>query len=137
MNDKDQACDSNKHNPEDWADYFENNADCNAEFKRLFDDKDIKEVNNPTQVVLEDTYPNVELTIPRDGDGHAYGRVTKRLRDTNIIPIGTAHDSPILDCRVYEVEYQDGYKAALVANVISIHMFAKVDSEENRHVMID
>ena len=84
-----------------------------------------------------DTYLNVESTIPRDGDGHAYGQVNKRLRDANSISIGTAHDSPILDSRIYEVEYQDGYEAALVDNVISINIFAKVDFEENRLVMID
>ena len=90
-----------------------------------------------TPVILENTYLNIGSTIPRDGDGYAYGQVNKRLRDANSIPIGKANDNPILDSIVYEVEYQDGYKAALVANVIAINIFAQVDSEENRHAMID
>ena len=67
--------------------------DCNAEFKRLFHDKCIKEVNMSNPVILEDTYLNVGSTIRRDEDGYAYGQVNKRLRDANGIPIGTVDDN--------------------------------------------
>ena len=137
LNEKNRTYDGNKPNPEDWADYFENDDDFNEEFNRVFDNDDIKEADDYTPEVLEDTYLNVEIAMPRDGDGPSYGRVIKRLRDANGIPIGTANDNPILDSRVYEVEYQDGYKAALAANAIAINMFAQVDSEGNRHVMFD
>ena len=50
------------------------------------------------------------------------------------MPVGTANDNPILDTRVYEVEYADGHKAALAANAIAENMFAQVDDESNRHV---
>jgi hypothetical protein len=33
----------------------------------------------------------VKLAIPRDGDGPEYARVTKRLRDKDGLPIGTAN----------------------------------------------
>ena len=56
--------------------------------------------------VLEDTYLYMELAMTRDGHGPEFSKVTKRLRDANGIPIGTAHDNPLLDTRVYEVDMQ-------------------------------
>ena len=63
--------------------------------------------------------------------------MTKRLRDKDGLPIGEAHDNPILDARMHEVEHQDGHKAALAANAIAENMFAQVDDEGNRHVLFD
>ena len=74
------------------------------------------------------------LALPRDGEGPEYARVTKGLRDKDGMPVGTANDNPILDTRVYEVEYADGHKAALAANAIAENMFAQIDDESNRHV---
>ena len=48
-----------------------------------------------------------------------------------------ANDNPILDSRMYEVKYQDGTKASLVANYIAKNMFAQVDQEGNCHVLLD
>ena len=48
-----------------------------------------------------------------------------------------ANDNPILDSRMYEVEYQDGTKASLVANYIAKNMFSQVDQEGNCHVLLD
>ena len=75
--------------------------------------------------------------MPCDGDRPEYGRFTKRLRGTNGISIGTANDNTILHSRVYEVEYPNGHKTALAANVIAINMFAKIDSKGKCHVMFD
>jgi hypothetical protein len=38
--------------------------------------------------VYDDTYVNMELAIPRDGEGPEIARVTKRFRDANGLPIG-------------------------------------------------
>ena len=58
----------------------------------------------------------MELAMPRESDGPEYARVTKRLKDAKGLPIGTANDNPILDTRMYEFEYLDGYKQSLAAN---------------------
>ena len=79
----------------------------------------------------------MEVALPRDTDGPEFAKVTKRLRDANGIPIGTSSDNPILDTRLYEVEYMDGHKASLTANSIAQNMFAQVDEEGNRHVILD
>ena len=80
----------------------------------------------------------MELAVPRgDNPNPQYARVTKRLRDTNGIPIGTANENPILDSRMYEVEYQDSTNASLAANYIAENLFVQVDQEGNRHVLLD
>ena len=53
----------------------------------------------------------------------------------NDIPIGTVNKNPLLDTRLYEVEYADGHRASLVANTVSINIFAQVNAEVNRHVL--
>jgi hypothetical protein len=81
---------------------------------------------------------NMELALPSgDGAQPAFARVTKQLRGANGLLIGTAHDNPILDSWMYEVEYQDGHKLAMAANVIAQNLFAQVDAEGNCHVLFD
>ena len=77
------------------------------------------------------------MALPRDSEGPEYARVVKRLRDANGLPIGTARDNPILDSRIYEVEYQDGHKASLAANAIAMNVCAQFDDDDNRCVMFD
>ena len=106
-------------------------------FKSIYNDKSIPEADDFTPEVLDDTYLNMELALPRDDEGPEFAKMTKRLRDANGIPIGTANDNPIFDTRVYEVEYMDGHKASLAANAIAENMFAHVDDEGNRFVMLE
>ena len=116
--------DGAKPSPEDWTDLMEDDPDFNEEFDRLFSDPNVPEADRYTPEVLEDTYLNMELALPKDGDEPQFARVTKRLRDAHGLPIGMAHDNPLLDSRIYEVEYADGHKASLSANTIATNMFA-------------
>ena len=59
------------------------------------------------------------------------------MRDENGLPIGKDNETPVLDTRVYEVEYAGVYKASLSENTISLNMFSQVDDEGNRHVLFD
>ena len=79
----------------------------------------------------------MEVALPRDNEGPTFAKVTKRLRDANGLPIGTANDNPILDTRLYEVEYLDGHTASLSANAIAMNMFAQVDDQGNRMLLLD
>ena len=77
----------------------------------------------------------MELALPRAGGEVEFGRVVKRLRDKDGLPIGTANDNPISDSRLYEVEFSDGHRTSLAANAIAETLFAQVDPEGNRHVL--
>ena len=80
-----------KPNPEDWADLIESEKDFRDEFYRIFNDVNVEEADAHILEVLEDTYLNMELVLPRDGEGPEFARLTKQLS----IPIGTANDNPI------------------------------------------
>jgi hypothetical protein len=84
---------------------------------------------------FDDTYLNMVLALPRDGGEVQFGRVVKRMRDKDGPPIGTANDNPILDTRLYEVEFQDGYRTSLAANTIAESLFAQIDDEGNRQIL--
>jgi hypothetical protein len=90
-----------------------------------------------TPDTFNDTYLNMEVALPGGQDGQPRaGRVVKRMRDANGIPIGTANENPLLDTRLYEVQFVDGSQQTLVANAITMNMFAQVDDEGHRHVML-
>ena len=72
------------------------------------------------------------MAIDRGKDGSAFARVTEQLKDLEGSQIGVANDNPILDTRMCEVEYSDGYKTRLDANTIPNNLFAQVDAEGNR-----
>lgn len=136
---EDLTYDGAKPNPEDWSEYLENDPDSQEEFDSIVNDPTVPEAEDGfTPDVFDDTYLNMELAIPRDGDdGPEFAKVTKRLRDKDGLPIGKANNNPILDTRMYEVEYPDGHKASLAANAIAENMFAQVDDEGNRHVLFE
>jgi hypothetical protein len=135
---QDLTYDGAKPNPEDWTEYLEYDPDFQEEFDNIVNDSSVPEADKDfTPDVFDDTYVNMELAVPRDGDGPEYAKVTRRLRDKDGLPIGKANKNPILDTRMYEVEYPDGHKASLAANAIAENMFAQVDDEGNRHVLFE
>ena len=89
----------------------------------------LEDIADFTPDAFDNTYLNMELAIPRDGDGPDFAKMTKRLRDKDMLTIGRAHNNPILDTRMYEVEYKDRHKALLANNVIAENMFAQIDEE--------
>jgi Reverse transcriptase (RNA-dependent DNA polymerase) len=123
--------------PEEWDDPAFS-REFIEEFGRTINDPELREADQDfTPDAYDDTYLNMELALPRDGAEVQFGRVVKRLRDKDGLPIGMAHDNPILDTRMYEVEFQDGYKTSLAANAIAENLFAQIDDEGNRHILFE
>jgi hypothetical protein len=52
-----------------------------------------------------------------------------RKRDHDGRPIGKRHANPLLDTRLYEVEFPDGSTEAIAANLIAENMLSQVDDE--------
>jgi hypothetical protein len=107
------------------------------EYGRTINDPKLKEADeNFTSDLYDDTYLNMEVTLQRQGAEVQFERVMKQLREKDGLPIGTAHDNPILDTRMNKVEFHDGHKALLVAkNAIAENLFAQIDNKGNRHVL--
>ena len=127
---------------QDWEEYTD---DVDQAFLDDFDsavsDETITEADRDfTPDVFDDMYLNKEIALPRgvgDGEDVHYGKVTKRLRDAEGRPIGTANEHPLLDTREYEVEFMDGHTEAIAANLIAQHLYSQIDDEGNRHMLLD
>ena len=59
------------------------------------------------------------------------------MKDNEGNPIGMASKNSILDTRVYEIEFQGGFRQTVAANIIAENLFAQVDQEGIRHKLID
>ena len=102
--------DGGKNEPKDWVTHLlDNDDDFQDEFNNVISHPEVKEADESFMPeVMGDTYVNMELALPQgDTLEPRYTRVTNRLRDANGIPIGTAHDNPILDTRMYEVKLME------------------------------
>ena len=63
-------------------------------------------------------------------DKQRRGRVIKRARTMDGIPIGRSHGNPLLDISEYEIELEDDESTQRYhANVIAENMLSQVDSE--------
>ena len=97
------------------------------DFLTYDDDHDLDPDHGDLEVTPEigDNYLSAEISIPRGGN-LVKGRVKSRKRDADGNPIGRADANPILDTREYIVEFEDGDKAKLTANLIASAMYAKL-----------
>ena len=69
---------------------MEDDKDFREEFDRIYQDKDIPELDNVfTPETMDDTYMNMEVALPRDTEGPDFACFTKRLKDANGLLIGT------------------------------------------------
>ena len=83
-----------------------------------------------------DNYVGASVTLPIEGDQRS-GKVTRRARDRDGNLVGTSNRVPILDTRLYEVEFPDGRIAEFSANAIAEHMYAQCDPDGNQYLLLD
>ncbi len=76
-----------------------------------------------------------EVILPK-GDYQFVGKVIGRKRDANGNPVGRAKSNPILDTRVYEVEFPDGSVNDYAANILAEALYAQVDVDGNRFLLL-
>ena len=129
--------DEDKPNPENWADLIENDEDFRQEFYQVYDDDGLSETEEFTPEIADSMYVNMEIALPREGYGDMFATVKGRTKDTDGKPVGIAHKNPILDTRMFEVEFLDGHTESLAANAIAENMFAQVDQEGHRLKLLD
>ena len=96
----------------------ENDENFKEEFNKVFNNTDVKEADNGFTADPCDQYVNTVLTLNQVVDSPEFARGKKILKDANVSPIGVANN-PILDSRMYEVEYNDGHTSSLAANIIA------------------
>ena len=71
------------------------------DFDSIINDSNVPEADADFMPdVFDNTYLNIDLEIPRDGNGPDFSKVMKPLRDKEGVPIGRFHNNPILDTRM-------------------------------------
>ena len=86
-----------KVEPLDWSTHpYGDDPDFQEEFNSITSNAEIKDDDNNFTPDTYDMYLNMELALPQgDSLEPRMARVTKRLKDANSIPIGTADDNPL------------------------------------------
>ena len=72
-----------KPNPEDWLECLESNPDFQEESDHIVNSPKVPEADEEfTPDVFDNTYLNMQLAVPREGDaGHEFAKVTRQVRD--------------------------------------------------------
>ncbi|MGH7954979.1 MAG: hypothetical protein ACREOZ_03375 [Gloeomargaritales cyanobacterium] len=82
-----------------------------------------------------DKYISAQVLLP-EGDKLVSCRVVNRKRDRDDHPIGRHNRNPILDTRIYNVEFPDGHVQEFAANVIAESLYSQVDDEGNQYMIM-
>jgi hypothetical protein len=127
--------------PSDWQELLilgeQHDREYTEALDRVYNVNSIPEVDDIPTPDIDDCYLNTELASKTDPDGEArFGKVKKRLRIEDGQPIGRENSNPLLDSRMYEVEFYDDAKEAFAANIIAENLIAQVDEAGNRFVLM-
>ena len=82
-----------------------------------------------------DELVSAHVQIPFEGEMKR-GTVINRKRNLNGDPIGTRNSNPLLDSRLYEVEFSDGIIGEYTTNMIAENIYAMVDQEGQEHMLM-
>jgi hypothetical protein len=102
-----------------------------AEDNEVMNNKDTENDRNE-QLHGPDELRGAEIYLPH-GDRTEIAKVLGRKRDANGNFIGRRHRNPILDSRVFVVEFPDGQQKDVSFNVLAEHLYSQVDEEGNIH----
>jgi hypothetical protein len=64
-------------------------------------------------------------------------KVIGRKHDRDGKPLGIGHSNPLLDTRIYEVQFPDGHTEEFTANTIVENIYSQVDNEGNQFLLLD
>ena len=84
-----------------------------------------------------DLFLNAEVLLPQNGERLQAGKVIGRATDADGNPAGEYHSNPILNTRVYDVQFPDGMIQQYSANIIAENLYSQVDEDGRRYTMLD
>jgi hypothetical protein len=108
--------------------------DDDGNFQPIEPDVERPEIDDYDEETI-DKLLSAEVLLPK-GDFQFVGIVLQRKRDVDGNPIGKSNPNPILDTRVYEVEFPDGTIAEYSANVIAEALYSQVDVDGNCFLLL-
>jgi len=84
---------------------------------------------------MYDQYISAEVMVAK-GDTLVSAKVIGRKTDRDGNPIGIGHSKPLLDTRLYDVQFPDGHTEEFAANTIAENIYSQVDEEGRQHVLL-
>ena len=84
-----------------------------------------------------DWFLDAEVLLPQDGEHMQTARVIGRSLDKDGHPVGIYNANPILNTRIYDVEFPDGSIKQYSANLIAENLYSQVDEEGYRYQLMD
>ena len=84
----------------------------------------------------KDEHIGVSLDLPFQGEMQR-GKVVARKRSHDGNLIGTSNENPVLDSRIYTVDFGDGEYSDYSTNVLMENLYAQVDDEGNQFNIFD
>jgi hypothetical protein len=94
----------------------------------LEDNQSIEE--DDTDKNVHDKFIGAEVTIETE-EGPTRAAVKRRVTDYDGNLISRAHKNPLLDTRMYELEYDDGKVDCFMENAIAKNIYSQMESERN------
>jgi hypothetical protein len=85
---------------------------------------------------IGDNYLSAELMLTKGGV-LVKGHVTAPKCDRDGNPVGCANDNPILDIRLYIVQFDDGDQTELTANMIAEFLYLQCDPDGSQYVLLE
>ena len=67
-----------------------------------------EKIQNAEVISVPDEFINAQIYRPHHGDRNEIARVLGRKRNSDRLYIGRKHNNPILDSRIFTVEFPDG-----------------------------
>ena len=75
--------------------------------------------------------------MDQSGEESQIAKVVKQMKDNEENPIGMSNKNQILDTTVYDIEFQNGFRHPVAANIIAKILFSQVNQEGRRHNLFD
>ena len=98
---------------------------------------DLDEMEHDSPYAEEgDRYIGMKVPLPHPKGEMQQATVKRRKKNDDGTLRGTSNDNPILDTRVYEVEFEDGSYNEYSANVLAENLYNHVDDDGNSHSLL-
>ena len=97
---------------------------------------DMDDIHDEPYAETDDKYIGQTLQLPLNGE-MAYAKVLRRKRRSDGTLVGTEHNVPILDTRIYEIEHADGSISEYNTNTLLENLYNQVDEDGNQFNLLD
>jgi len=111
--------------------------DLYEDLKENGNDSTAPEADVYGDVETYDKFLNAEVLLPRENEKNQLGKVIRRTVNEDCNEIGSYHNQPILDTRIYDAMFPDGSVEQYAANTISEYIYSSVDVEGYRYLLLE